>query len=71
MTCHVSDTCTQIKCCVNVEAIDRTFSIVVDIDSCAFVLRFLIEKLEYITPLLGYSWGKEESIWMNGIVKLE
>lgn len=71
MTCHVSDTCTQIECCVNAEAIDRTFSIVVDIDSCAFVFRILIEKLEYKSSLLGYNWGEEESIWMNGIVKLE
>lgn len=57
-TCIVDDTCTGVKCCVEMSLLDRSFVYSVRLDACSFMLTVGIEKLTYNHSLIGYKFGK-------------
>ena len=57
-TCIVDDTCTGVRCCVEMSLLDRSFVYSVRLDVCSFMLTVGIEKLTYNQSLIGYKFGK-------------
>lgn len=56
--CHIQNTCTAIRCCVEVGRVSRTFEIDLDIDFCNQKLTFAVEKLTDTISLQGFEYGK-------------
>ncbi|XP_062593831.1 uncharacterized protein LOC134255325, partial [Saccostrea cucullata] len=68
--CYIKNTCTAIKCCVEVGKVSRTFEIELDIDFCNQKLTFGIEKLTETVSLQGFEYGKRKEVVIMGIVKM-
>uniref|UniRef100_K1PXP9 Uncharacterized protein n=1 Tax=Magallana gigas TaxID=29159 RepID=K1PXP9_MAGGI len=68
--CHIKNTCTAIKCCVEVGRVSRTFEVELDIDFCNQKLTFAVEKLTDTISLQGFEYGKRREIVIKGVVKL-
>ena len=58
-TCIVEDTCTAVRCCVEMSLLDRSFVYSIKLDACSFVLSVGIEKLTHNHSLIGYKYGKK------------
>lgn len=60
--CVIKDTCTSVDCCIEVEAVKRSFLLQLKLDSCNYSLTVGIEKLQYKTSLISYQFGKFHEI---------
>ncbi|CAG2196994.1 unnamed protein product [Mytilus edulis] len=56
MSCHLTDTCTGIDCCIDVEQISRSINVYIKLDACNYKLTAGIEKLTLDVPLLNYEF---------------
>ncbi|XP_062579219.1 uncharacterized protein LOC134241150, partial [Saccostrea cucullata] len=68
--CYIKNTCTAIKCCLEVGKVSRTFEIELDIDFCNQKLTFGIEKLTETVTLQGFEYGKRKEVVIMGIVRM-
>ncbi|KAL5013968.1 hypothetical protein ScPMuIL_008238, partial [Solemya velum] len=68
--CYFSKNCDSIDCCVESETIGQTFTVAMEINPCSQRLSLAIEKFSYSVSLIDYNWGKEEQIYLRGLVKL-
>ncbi|KAK3609658.1 hypothetical protein CHS0354_035943 [Potamilus streckersoni] len=71
LTCHITDMCTALECCVNVMRIGRTIEISAYFDTCNFVMKVGIENYIHSVSLFDYQWGQQESVWLLGIFRLD
>ncbi|XP_071123195.1 uncharacterized protein [Mytilus edulis] len=58
ITCHLSELCTGIKCCIEVGKIKKTFNVFIILDYCLMQLSVGIERKSFEISLLQYKWGK-------------
>ncbi|XP_067658325.1 uncharacterized protein [Haliotis asinina] len=70
-TCHLSDTCTGVSCCLEASEVKRNFKIFLTIDACSNSMEVGIEKLMFSYSLFDYDWGKTEVIDLHGLIKVE
>lgn len=68
--CIVSPSCTNITCCVNVPLLNRTFEVQLAIDQSFNVMRTYVEKISRRQSLVGYSFGTQEKLSVQGVYKL-
>lgn len=68
--CSVSPSCTNIKCCVGVPLLNRTFEVGMELDYSYYSLRVNVEKMYRRQSLIGYGFGKEEILSVHGVFKL-
>lgn len=68
--CTVSSSCTNIKCCVNVPLLNRTFEVGMELDYSYMSLRVYVEKMTRRQSLIGYQFGQEETLSVHGVFKL-
>ena len=68
LTCHLDSTCIGIECCWDVDLISRPFYSFLILDTCNFILKFGVEKLEYEVVLDGYDWGEWKQFDLYGVV---
>ncbi|VDI08030.1 Hypothetical predicted protein [Mytilus galloprovincialis] len=62
IACYIPDHCTAVDCCLDVELLDRSFHIFVDIDSCYYRLTIGVERMSYTLNLINdYKWVCLES----------
>ncbi|KAJ8320500.1 LOW QUALITY PROTEIN: hypothetical protein KUTeg_002087 [Tegillarca granosa] len=71
VSCHQSNSCTAVECCVTVETLSRTIQTFVNIDPCTYDMSVGIENMKFYSSLLDYTWGSSLSVWFYGVVRLE
>ncbi|KAK3612511.1 hypothetical protein CHS0354_024482 [Potamilus streckersoni] len=71
MDCHISEHCTGIDCCVDVDKIGLAFRVYLDIDTCNYRVTGGLEKLNTSISLIDYDWGKKESVTIHRILNLD
>lgn len=65
ITCHVSELCTGITCCIEVGKIKKTFTAFIIVDYCLMQLSIGIERKTFEKSLLLYEWGKYKKKGIN------
>ncbi|VDI13107.1 Hypothetical predicted protein, partial [Mytilus galloprovincialis] len=70
MVCSLSDTCTCVDCCMNVELLDKSLHIYLDIDPCYHRLTVGIEQMQFNRSLQDYSWGTVLAVSLLGVINL-
>jgi hypothetical protein len=60
MSCYLSETCTAIDCCIDVEQIGRSVNVYINLDACNYRLTAGIEKVTFDIPLLQYQFGQKQ-----------
>lgn len=68
--CIVSPSCTNITCCVQVPLLNRTFEVQLALDSSYNILRTHVDKISRRQSLIGYSFGTQEVLSIQGVYKL-
>lgn len=58
VSCFVNNSCTSISCCVEVENLDQTFGVVLDLDFCNQRITFGVERLLQMEALKDFDFGK-------------
>ncbi|XP_071131855.1 uncharacterized protein [Mytilus edulis] len=71
MSCHLTDTCTGIDCCIDVEQISRSINVYIKLDACNYKLTAGIEKLTFDVPLLNYEFGQKQSFRLMNIFRID
>lgn len=67
--CTVSTTCTNIKCCINVPLLNRTFEVGVSIDYSYEKIMVHIEKMYRKHSFIGFEFGEEHLLSVAGVFK--
>ncbi|XP_052083606.1 uncharacterized protein LOC127720906 [Mytilus californianus] len=70
IVCSLSDTCTSVDCCMDVEVLDKSFHISLDIDPCYHRLTVGIEKMQFNRSLQDCSWGTTLTVSLMGIINM-
>ena len=68
ITCYLDATCIGIQCCIDVDFISRSFHSFLTVDTCNYVLRFGVEKLQFEVILDDYDWGEWKQFDLFGVV---
>jgi hypothetical protein len=71
MSCYLSETCTAIDCCIDVEQISRSVNVYINLDACNYKLIAGIEKVTFDIPLLQYQFGQKQSFRLMNIFRIE
>ncbi|XP_071145140.1 uncharacterized protein [Mytilus edulis] len=71
IVCSLSDTCTSVDCCMDVERLDKSFHIYLDIDPCYHRLTVGIEQMQFNRSLQDYSWGTVLAVSLLGVVNMK
>ena len=58
ISCFVNSSCTSIACCVEVENLDQTFEVVLDLDFCNQRITFGVERLLQTEALKDFDFGE-------------
>ncbi|XP_060567960.1 uncharacterized protein LOC132726632 [Ruditapes philippinarum] len=69
ISCHMYDTCTAVDCCVMVEELQSSFSLVFSLRECDLVVEVGIEKLHH-ELLLADVIGSPTTVSLNGFLQL-
>ncbi|VDI79784.1 Hypothetical predicted protein [Mytilus galloprovincialis] len=70
-TCHLSDDCTGITCCTDVDLLSRSISTSIKLDPCEYTLQIQIEKLVVNISLVDYQFGKQDGVYLFGVILLD
>ncbi|XP_052071180.1 uncharacterized protein LOC127709616 [Mytilus californianus] len=70
-TCHLSDDCIGVTCCTDVDLISRSISTSLKLDPCEYTLQVQIEKLIVNISLIDYQFGKQDGVYLFGVVRLD
>lgn len=70
VTCYISSSCAALQCCVQVPIISTTFSTKLEVDPCNIQMTVEIDQLKFTKNLFDYEWGKEEQVWLFGVVRI-
>ena len=70
ITCYMYTTCLGLKCCLDVDVIQRSLVVEVKIDPCNYMMTFRLEKLQLNITFNQYEWGKWKEIDLYGVLKL-
>ncbi|XP_076116682.1 uncharacterized protein LOC143084161 [Mytilus galloprovincialis] len=72
MSCHFTETCTGIECCVEIPYLGLTLHPFFLLDPCQYTLSFGINTINNTFSLFEYEWGKKEKISLaDGVIQLE
>ncbi|KAK3102203.1 hypothetical protein FSP39_009587 [Pinctada imbricata] len=70
-TCHLYDYCTGVRCCVEVETLQRTIDFTLSLDPCNYRLTINIEKFSVEESLFTYTYGQTAYVNLQGVIRLE
>ena len=68
--CHLSDTCTDIECCIDTPLLHRPVNFQFALEPCDYRMTVRIEGMEYQLMLYNYSWGTQDSFWLRGVFRV-
>lgn len=69
--CAISDSCTNVHCCLQSDTIQETLDAYIDVDICNGKIEVGIEKFHWSDRLLGYEYGTVKHVSMLGLVNIE
>ena len=58
MSCHYTETCTGIECCVKIPEIDLTLHPFFFIDPCEYTINYGANTINKTIKLIDYEWGR-------------
>lgn len=58
MTCTLLSSCTKVDCCVDVDIIDHSFNVILQLDPCEEELIVGIDNFVFMISLYNYEFGK-------------
>lgn len=58
ISCYISDICTSIQCCLQLDIVQTAVEFQLAIDSCEKKLKVAIEKISIVKDLHNYTFGK-------------
>ena len=70
VTCYLSNTCTGIDCCAQVDMLGLSINAFVDLDPCNNTLTVGIEKFIYKTSILDIDFGTVQTFSMFGFANI-
>ena len=70
MSCYISEKCTEIECCADIELIGRSIHLTLALDPCHSILDVGIESYFHSLNLLDVELGTEMDVWIAGIFRL-
>ncbi|XP_076076023.1 uncharacterized protein LOC143046845 [Mytilus galloprovincialis] len=70
-TCHLSDDCTGVTCCTDVDLLSRSISTSLKLDPCEYTLQVQIENLVVNISLVDYQFGKQDGVYLFGVIRLD
>ncbi|KAL5015120.1 hypothetical protein ScPMuIL_009390 [Solemya velum] len=68
---YISDTCTAVGVCIDVDFIKRSFNVDIELDGCNYILKLFIGKKMFPVSLISYDWGAPEQIQLFGVVVID
>lgn len=57
VACHISEVCTSVQCCLEVEPFQTSAQFYIELDACELMLTVGIEKLKRKIDLKNYNYG--------------
>jgi len=58
VTCHISNSCTKLECCVFIQELSRQFTVFLDLDTCSHTFTYGIENITIVKTKDSFSFGK-------------
>ncbi|XP_060573589.1 uncharacterized protein LOC132731425, partial [Ruditapes philippinarum] len=69
--CYISDMCTAIRCCLEVDIIKTSVQFYVTVDGCEKQLTVGIEQMNTVKDISGYKFGSWDRFYLNGVYKID
>ncbi|XP_052090897.1 uncharacterized protein LOC127727822 [Mytilus californianus] len=69
-SCYLSDTCTGVHCCIQINQLGRAITVYLDLDSCHNTFTIGIEKFIHKISILEIEYGAIHSFSMFGFVNI-
>lgn len=70
-SCHLFTDCTSVTCCTDVNLINRSVRTSLILDPCQYSLEVQIERLTVNISLMEYDFGKQDQVYLLGVIRLE
>ncbi|XP_053400990.1 uncharacterized protein LOC123541000 [Mercenaria mercenaria] len=70
ISCTLLAKCTSASCCIPIPLIGRNVKVNLDVDPCALTMNVGVERLNYSLSLIDYEFGRQEYIWLAGVLRL-
>ena len=71
VSCHITDTCTGVSCCLDPTTTSQPIRAYLTIDSCDYKLKVGIERLYFELSLFDYQMGTTRFFKLYGVVGVE
>jgi hypothetical protein len=68
--CAISDSCTDIHCCIQSDTIQEKLEAYINIDTCNGKIDVGIERFHWTDKLLGFQFGTVRHLSMLGVVNV-
>lgn len=71
MVCQIGEFCIFLDCCIGVFIIQYNFYVYLDIDFCNFVIKFGIDRLEFVIYMQEFIFGIEKDFRFVNVVRIK
>ncbi|XP_052081234.1 uncharacterized protein LOC127719258 [Mytilus californianus] len=71
MTCTLLSSCTKVDCCVDVDIIDHSFNVILQLDPCEEELIVGIDNFVFIISLYHYEFGAKQKVYLKNVVRID
>lgn len=71
MVCQIGESCTSLDCCIGASIIQHNFHAYLDIDPCNFVIKFGIDRLEFVIYMQEFTFGIEKDFRLVNVVRIK
>jgi hypothetical protein len=69
--CYISDMCTAIRCCLEVDIIKTSVQFYITIDGCEKQITVGIEQLNTVKDISNYKFGKNFNLFIYFLTHIE
>ena len=70
ISCYLSDTCTGIDCCIQVDKLGLSVNTYVVLDACHNTFTVGVENYKHTTTMLDIDYGEIQTFSLMGFVKV-
>ncbi|XP_063408926.1 uncharacterized protein LOC134692406 [Mytilus trossulus] len=71
MTCVLLSSCTTVDCCLDVDIINHSFNVKLQLDPCNENLKVSIEDFAIAISLYDFEWGVKQNLYMKNVVRID
>ncbi|XP_053398344.1 uncharacterized protein LOC128556707 [Mercenaria mercenaria] len=69
--CFISDMCTAIQCCLEIEIVQTSVSFYVIVDGCGKKLTVGIEQMKLVLDIDSYQFGQWDRFYLFGVYRID